>query len=66
MELMADTIGLAFMMMLIIEGLLYALFPEQMKRMMLMVMAMPAERIRSFALGMIALGALGIWMYLKL
>lgn len=63
--MMGDTIGLAFMLMLVIEGLIYALFPVQMKRMMLMLMAMPAEKIRSFALGMMAIGAIGCWFYLK-
>jgi hypothetical protein len=53
------------MLMLVIEGLIYALFPAQMKRMMLMLLAMPVERIRSFALGIMAVGAIGCWFYLK-
>lgn len=62
---LSHIIGLAFMMMLFIEGLVYALFPEQMKRMMLMVLSMPVERIRSFAFGMVAVGAIGMWFYLQ-
>lgn len=65
MDMLSETIGLAFMLMLVIEGLMYALFPTQMKRMMLLLLAMPVERIRSFALGIMAVGAIGCWFYLK-
>ena len=65
MEMLSDTIGLAFMLMLVMEGLIYALFPSQIKRLLLTLTAMPPERIRSFALGVMAIGAIGCWYYLK-
>lgn len=39
-----------------IEGLLYAAFPEQMKRMIAQVLAMPAGQLRMGALVMAAAG----------
>jgi uncharacterized protein YjeT (DUF2065 family) len=51
------------MMMLVVEGLIYFLFPNQMKQMLAMLLAMPAEKIRTFAFGMMVVGAIGIWFY---
>jgi len=65
MDMMIHTIGLALMMVMVIEGLLYALFPAQMKRMMISFLAMPNDRIRSFALGIAGIGAIGVWYYLS-
>lgn len=39
-----------------IEGALYALFPESMKRWMAMAIAMPASALRQGALVMLAIG----------
>jgi|TARA_R110002051_G_scaffold160138_3_gene231587 hypothetical protein len=45
-------LGLAF----VIEGLLYAAFPEQMKRMVAQMIALPSQQLRMAALGMAAAG----------
>lgn len=66
MDMMNNTIGLALMLMLVIEGLIYAAFPAQMKRLMTFVLSLPDQQVRQIGLGLAALGALGVWFYLKL
>jgi len=58
---MADlfaALGLA----LAIEGALYAIFPESMRRWMAMAISMPAETLRWGALSMLALGIAIVWL----
>ena len=45
-----------------IEGALYALFPEGMKRTMRVVLAQPAERMRMVGLVAAAAGVAVIWL----
>lgn len=66
MEMMNNTIGLALMLMLVIEGVIYAAFPAQMKRLMSFVLGLPDPQVRQIGLGLAAFGALGVWFYLKL
>lgn len=46
----------ALALAIIIEGLLYAAFPEQMKRMIMQVLEMPSHQLRWVALGVAGLG----------
>jgi uncharacterized protein YjeT (DUF2065 family) len=49
-------------LVMVIEGVLYALFPEQMKRLMLMMSAQPANLLRGVGLGAAALGVVIVWL----
>lgn len=52
----------ALCLIFVIEGLLYALFPDAMRRMMAAALQMPADRLRQFG-GIIALGGFSmLWM----
>lgn len=46
----------ALALAIVIEGLLYAAFPEQMKRMIAQVLDLPSGQLRLVALGMAAVG----------
>ncbi|WP_417582601.1 DUF2065 domain-containing protein [Pelagibacterium sp.] len=41
---------------IVIEGLLYAAFPDQMKRMIVQLLALPSQHLRLAALGMAGVG----------
>ena len=56
---------IAFALVLVIEGLLYALFPDAMKRMMVSVMSMPSSSMRSAGL-LAAIGGVGIVWLIRL
>jgi uncharacterized protein YjeT (DUF2065 family) len=56
-----EEIGLAFGLILALEGALYALFPNGMKKMMLLVMAQPSENLRLTGLGTAIVGVGIIW-----
>jgi uncharacterized protein YjeT (DUF2065 family) len=45
----------------VIEGLLYAAFPEQMKQMLVKLQALPASTIRAVALACAATGLVLLW-----
>lgn len=49
-------------LMLVIEGLLYALFPDVMRRAMAQMLAMPVGQIRMAALFSVALGVGLVWL----
>ena len=51
----------ALALAIVIEGLLYAAFPEQMKRMLAALMALPASSIRAAALACAAVGLVLLW-----
>ena len=57
-----EELGLAFGLILALEGALYALFPNGMKKMMLMVMAQPSENLRMTGLGTAIVGVGIIWL----
>lgn len=52
----------ALALVLVIEGLLYAAFPEQMKRAIAQMLQLPASQIRTVALIFAAVGLLGLWL----
>lgn len=49
-------------LVLVIEGAIYALFPEGMKRMMRVALAQPAARLRSIGLVMALIGLGVVWL----
>ena len=49
-------------LVLVIEGALYALFPEGMKRVMAQAMEVPPPTIRAFGLGAAVFGLFIVWM----
>ena len=52
----------ALALILVIEGALYALFPEGMKRMMMRLIDEPTARIRAVGLVAAAVGVLAVWL----
>lgn len=52
----------AIALAIVIEGLLYAAFPEQMKKMLASILSMPASRIRAVGLGCAAVGLILLWL----
>ena len=55
-------IVLAFGLLCFIEGALYALFPDGMKRMMTMMQGQPADRLRTVGLVAAAAGVALMWL----
>ena len=55
-------LGLALALMLGIEGALYALFPDTMKRMMRLLQDQPSTPIRWTGVGVAALGVGIAWL----
>jgi len=52
--------GLA--LVLVIEGVLYALFPEGMKRVAVRAMAVPPQQLRAAGLLLAAVGVAVVWL----
>ncbi len=52
----------ALALVLVIEGLAWAAFPEAMKRMMAQVLVMPPDLLRGVGLFMAILGLGGVWL----
>ncbi len=46
---------------IVIEGLAYAAFPEQMKKMLASILSMPASSIRAAALACAGVGLVLLW-----
>ena len=55
---LVTAIGLVF----VIEGVIYSLFPNGMKRMMAMALGLPSGRLRSMGLAMALLGFCIVWL----
>ncbi|MDV7341182.1 DUF2065 domain-containing protein [Terasakiella sp. A23] len=51
-------IGLA----IAIEGILYALFPDGMKRMMMQILAMPSNSVRATGITIAMIGVAIVWL----
>jgi len=49
-------------LLLAIEGGLYALFPDAMRRMVVRILSEPTERVRYFGLAMATLGVIVVWL----
>jgi uncharacterized protein YjeT (DUF2065 family) len=54
--------GTAVALVLVIEGVLYSLFPEGMKRMVSQVMVLPASALRLTGLVATCLGVAAVWL----
>ncbi len=52
----------AVALILVIEGAVYALFPDAMKRMMEQVLTLPASSLRSAGLAAAVLGIFLVWL----
>lgn len=59
---MIADIAVALGLVLVIEGLLYALFPGQLKQMLLALLKMPEEQLRVAGLAAMAAGVLVVWV----
>jgi uncharacterized protein YjeT (DUF2065 family) len=57
-----DTLWLALALVLVIEGLFPLIAPAAWRRLFSQLMQMNDGQIRSFAIGSILLGLLGIWL----
>ena len=58
---MADLLS-AIGLVLVIEGALYALFPEAAKRMMVLMSGQPSALLRAVGVGAAALGVIVVWL----
>ena len=52
----------ALALVLVIEGALYALFPETMKRAMTFALAQPVEALRTGGAVAVAIGVVVVWL----
>ena len=52
----------ALALLLVIEGLAYALFPDGLKKMMAAMQEMPASTLRSFGLAAATTGLVIVWL----
>ena len=52
----------ALALAVVLEGLLYAAFPEQMKRMLATIQTLPASTIRAVALACAGAGLVLLWI----
>ncbi len=59
---MGDELVIALALILVIEGALYALFPEAMKRMMVRVAEQPGSALRSAGLAAATIGVGIVWL----
>ena len=57
-----DELLIALALVLVIEGALYALFPEAMKRMMVSVAQQPGSALRSAGLAAATIGVGIVWL----
>lgn len=57
-----DDLVVALGLVLVIEGVVYALFPEGMRRMMAQVMEMPPSVLRTAGLVSAAAGVVVVWL----
>lgn len=57
----ADTLIIALGLVLVLEGLAYALFPQGMKEAMRQIQGLPLEALRLMGLIAVTLGAAVVW-----
>jgi uncharacterized protein YjeT (DUF2065 family) len=55
-------LGTALALVLVIEGVLYALFPEGMRRVVVQMLAVPAPILRAVGLGAACIGVIFVWL----
>jgi len=54
-------VGQAFLLMCVIEGLTYALFPHAMRKFLVDLLAMPVIKLRTATLGIALVAAFLLW-----
>ena len=59
---MASELVVAFGLFLVIEGVIYSLFPGAVKRMLEHVRTVPIQTLRAGGLFSVALGVLTVWL----
>jgi uncharacterized protein YjeT (DUF2065 family) len=59
---MLKLLAIAFALILVIEGVLYALFPDGMKRMLVRMVDVPASSLRSAGLLSAVIGVVVVWL----
>ncbi len=59
---MSETLATAFGLVLVIEGLTYALVPGQMKKLMAMLQEVTADHLRLIGTVMLGIGVFVIWL----
>ena len=59
-------LSLAVALIFVIEGLFYAIFPDMVKRMMVVALQSDPQRLRYFGLGIAMLGAVLVWLIQQL
>lgn len=52
----------AVALVFVLEGLLYSLFPDAMKRMMAYAMGLASEQLRTFGIFMVCIGLGVVWL----
>lgn len=57
-----DDLIAALGLVMVIEGVLYALFPDAVKRMMAAAFAQPPATLRGFGLAVAAAGVIVVWL----
>ena len=55
-------LGTALGLVLVIEGVLYALFPESMRRVVAQMLAVPAPMLRAVGLAAACIGVVVVWL----
>lgn len=65
MEHFSTYILSAIALVFVIEGLIYALFTDGIKRMMAMALSLPNDKLRNFGFTMAALGLIFLWLIAK-
>jgi len=55
-------LGVAFGLILVIEGILYALAPDSMRRMLQVVFSQPTESIRMLGIAAALFGVIIVWL----
>jgi uncharacterized protein YjeT (DUF2065 family) len=56
------TAALVLALVLVVEGTVYALFPDGMKRAMTIALAQPSGTLRMVGVSAVALGVLLVWL----
>jgi uncharacterized protein YjeT (DUF2065 family) len=59
---MLSELAVAFSLVLVIEGVIYSLFPNAMKRMLEQILTLPVQSLRTAGLFSAILGVVGIWL----
>jgi len=62
MQEFGNLLLLAAALIFVIEGLLYALFPDVIRKMMAMAIMTDVQKLRLFGLGMTAFGVFLVWL----